>query len=56
LAASSAKGCDEDSADKIVPSHPIGIGKNLLSTGFDPAAIDASMHQLEFDRTEIGAA
>lgn len=48
------KGCDENSAEKIVQITRSTLEKLALS-GFDLAAIEASLHQLEFERTEIGA-
>ena len=47
------KGCDENSAEKIVQITRSALEKLVIS-GFDPAAIEASLHQLEFERTEIG--
>jgi presequence protease len=48
------KGCDEGCAEKIVQTTRSALEK-LAQKGFDFAAIEASLHQLEFERTEIGA-
>ncbi|MBF8262916.1 MAG: pitrm1 [Parachlamydiales bacterium] len=47
------KGCHEHSTDKIVKTVRTCLTE-LERTGFDPKAIEASLHQLEFERTEIG--
>ncbi len=48
------KGCDEDSAEKILQLL-FSTLENLEKTGFDAAEIEASLHQLEFQRSEIGS-
>ena len=48
------KGCPENSAEKIAQLVRSTL-KDLSVKGFDPADIEASLHQLEFDRTEIGS-
>ncbi len=47
------KGCDEDSAEKIHQVFRSTI-EQLIENGFDPEEIEASLHQLEFQRSEIG--
>lgn len=47
------KGCKENSSGKIVKTVRSCLEK-LADGGFDPNAIAASLHQLEFERTEIG--
>lgn len=47
------KGCEENSAEKIVKLVRASLA-DLCAKGFDPEAIAASLHQLEFERTEIG--
>lgn len=47
------KGCEENAREKIV-QVVMSTLKKLAAKGFSQDAIDASMHQLEFERTEIG--
>lgn len=47
------KGCDPHAAESLVEITRSTID-HLIDTGFDPSAIEASLHQLEFERTEIG--
>lgn len=48
------KGCEAESAEKILQLF-FGVLETLAKTGFDPEAIEASLHQLEFQRSEIGS-
>ncbi len=48
-----SQGCEKDSAEKILTVIR-SVWEKIASEGFDPAAIEASLHQLEFERTEIG--
>ncbi len=48
------KGCDESDADKI-QQLLFSTLETLVKTGFDAEAIEASLHQLEFQRSEIGS-
>lgn len=48
------KGCDEDSAEKI-QELLFSTLETLVRTGFDPKDVEASLHQLEFHRSEIGS-
>ncbi len=47
------KGCDENSAEKILQIFRSTLEK-LAQSGFDSEEIEASLHQLEFQRSEIG--
>jgi Zn-dependent M16 (insulinase) family peptidase len=46
------KGCEEGNGPKIAELIKTTL-KEICRTGFDPKAIEASLHQLEFERTEI---
>lgn len=48
------KGCDEADAEKIGQVF-FDCLKTLAKTGFNPNEIEASLHQLEFQRSEIGS-
>lgn len=47
------KGCDPNSAKPILSLFRSTL-EQLCESGFSPDAIEASLHQLEFQRTEIG--
>lgn len=47
------KGCEGDSS-KAISSLVRSTIEKLAQSGFDPKAIEASLHQLEFQRSEIG--
>ena len=47
------KGCEPSDAEKILKLTR-KVFENLCQKGFDPEEIEASLHQLEFQRKEIG--
>jgi len=48
------KGCEENNEKKVVEIVRKTL-ETLAAAGFDPDAIEASLHQLEFERAEISA-